>query len=114
MKVPVMKNTKDPECVLWIPDTGGTVLTCDFIQNVGNDTTGHSSWLGSHVSSFLGFKGECKCVPVWRTIQGKDHWDDVETMLTWDFDNLISAHGQPKVGGAKTACEQNLKATFNK
>mmetsp|Transcript_118468 Transcript_118468/g.177049 ORF Transcript_118468/g.177049 Transcript_118468/m.177049 type:complete len:244 (+) Transcript_118468:82-813(+) len=113
MKMLVLKNAKEPECVLWIPDSGGTLITCDFIQNY-DGTRGHSSWLGHQLTGLLGFSGVCKCVPLWRSVNGEDHWHDVETLLSWDFENLIPAHGRTKVGGAKRSCEQGLKESFKK
>ena len=34
---------------------------------------------------------------------------DFERVLALDFDNLISAHGTPKLGGAKEALARNVE-----
>jgi hypothetical protein len=100
------------ECVIWIPDNDGTLITCDFIQNT--ITPDHANFMGKHMTYWMGFQGECKCVPMWRSGNGMDHWDDIERILAWDFENLVSAHGEAKIGGAKAATEKNLKATWKK
>jgi hypothetical protein len=115
MKLVLFKNTplkKWHECVIWIPDSDGTLITCDFIQN--QTTTDHTSFMGKHISYWMGFQGECKCSPMWRSANGMDHWDDIERILAWDFENLVAAHGGAKIGGAKAATEKNLKATWKK
>jgi hypothetical protein len=115
MKLVILKNAplkKMHECVIWIPDNDGTLITCDFIQN--NIAPGHANFVGKHMSYLMGFRGECKCTPVWRSTMGMDHWDDIERILAWDFENLVAAHGSAKIGGAKAATEKNLKAAWKK
>jgi len=34
---------------------------------------------------------------------------DFERLLALDFDNLISGHGTPKLGGAKAALARNVE-----
>jgi hypothetical protein len=111
MKVILFKNAA--ESVLWLPDGGGTVIACDLIQN-NIETPPHTNWLGKQATYWMGFQGECKCVPIWRLINGTDQWEDCERVLAWEFNNLVSGHGEAKIGDAKAICERNLKETFKK
>lgn len=113
MKLLKLKNVKVPEVVIWIPDNGGTVLTCDFIQNT-LEPSNLASFVGRIISRRMGFVGECRCVPMWVSINGKNHLEDYERMLEWEFENLIPAHGEAKVGNAKAACELNARPVLVK
>lgn len=114
MKFVILKTRRGPELVSWIPDGGGTVLTCDFLQNT--ITPEYANWCGKRVTYWFGFQGECKCVPVWRHVFGTDGlWEDIERgVLNWEFENLISGHGEAKLGNARSIVEKNLKEVFKK
>jgi hypothetical protein len=75
---------------------------------------GYATPAGRFVTKNMGFMGSCKCVPMFRMLNGTDYWDDVERILEWEFENLLTGHGEPKIGGAKPIIVENLKTTFKK
>ncbi len=103
----VFKATQHPEAALWIPDAGGTLITCDSLQNPTN--LEHASVLARPVCRMLGFVQTSTAVPMWRKRQGRvDLWPDFERLLSLDFDNLVTAHGPADVGNARTRVAANL------
>jgi hypothetical protein len=60
----------------------------------------------------MGFFTPCVIGPFWLkavTSTGGSVRADFERVLALDFDNLISAHGTLKLGGAKEALAQNVE-----
>lgn len=114
MKFMTFQNAPSNDSVVWIPDNGGTVICCDVLQNTCGPLP-HCNLPGRVMTSLMGFRGECRCVPVWRYAKcGSNHLESAEELLAWDWDNLFSGHGQPKIGGAKAIAEQNMRAVFKK
>jgi hypothetical protein len=113
MKVILFKNAAKPEGAIWIPNSGGTLITVDIIQN--NITASeHANKMGKGVAYWGGFLGECRCVPLWSMVNGVNHLEELEKIIAWGFENFISAHGTPIVGGAKAQIEATVKKTFKK
>jgi hypothetical protein len=113
MKVIRFKNAVKPEGAIWIPGSGGTLITVDIIQN-SVIASEYANFLGKGITYCAGFLGECRCVPKWRMVNGVNHLVEAEKIIAWDFENLISAHGTPKVGGAKALFEASAKNFFKK
>ena len=110
MKVVTIQSGK--ECTFWIPDHGGTVIACDLVQNV-TEIPIHASWFGGKITKWGGFMGECTCAPpLWKILHGKDHKQAVQNILSWDFENLFTAHGSARVGGAKPLCVKHFAASL--
>ena len=60
----------------------------------------------------MGFFTPCVIGPVWLkavTPEGGSLRPDFERILALDFDNLVSGHGTPKLGGAKEALRHNVE-----
>lgn len=112
MKVALLRGSR--EAVFWIPDNGGTLIACDFIQN-SIEPSKYATWVGLKMTTSLGFIGECRCcVPMYRFQFGTKHWEAAQKILSWDFENLIPAHGHAKVGGAKAVTAKNIEEAIKK
>jgi hypothetical protein len=109
----ILPKFKIPEAVMWIPNQGGTLISVDFLQNT-LDLGAYTTRGGKFMTKNMGFMGPCKCVPLFRMLNGTDYWDDVERILDLDFENLLTGHGEPKIGGARPIVVENLKKTFKK
>lgn len=112
MKIAAIESGK--ECAFWIPDHGGTLICVDIIQNTV-DLPVHASWFGKKMASWAGFMGECACAPpMWKLLHGKEHKKFIETILSWDFENLFTAHGSARVGGAKPLCQKHFAESLGR
>lgn len=91
------------EGAYWVPMGGGTLVTCDSVQNCV-DTEG-ASFGGRMIMSVMGFKGGVVVPPMWKRVH-KLSGDGVSKTLAGltdlSFANLVTAHGPPITGGADT------------
>jgi hypothetical protein len=104
----IFKNATRAECVVHLPQHR-LLVTCDSVQHYENDRL--ISPLGRVVMYPMGFFKPCVIGPIWlkqSTPPGGSLRPDFERVLALDFDNLISGHGTPKVGGAKEALTKNV------
>lgn len=111
-RVMVFKTAKQAECVVNLP-RHQLLLTCDSVQHYEKDPL--ISLLGRLVMRPMGFFTPCVIGPVWLkavTPRGGSLKGDFERLLALDFDNLIAAHGTPKMGGAKAALQRNVEKVF--
>ena len=84
-----------------VPMGGGTLVTCDAIQNCAD--TEDASFLGRVLTSLMGFKGGVVVPPMWRRFQkvsGARVRETLSGLLDLSFENLVTGHGPPIVGGA--------------
>lgn len=97
------------EVALWLPHGGGTLVTCDALQN--HVDTEHCSPVGHFMTSLLGFKGGVIVAPMWRRIQKvkgealRQAFSEVERLA---FENLVTGHGPAVVGAAQTHVREAL------
>ncbi|MEZ4361594.1 MAG: hypothetical protein R3B48_15510 [Kofleriaceae bacterium] len=99
------------ECGLWLPAGGGTLVTCDALQNHdGNEQ--FASWFGKVMTPILGFKGGVIVAPMWRKIR-KVSGESLRAALAplggHAFANLVTAHGPPVVGGADKIAREAIE-----
>jgi len=83
-----------------------TLIVTDLIQK--HDVSGET-WLWRGVKHMAGILGEEGGVPidVKLSVRDKDAMrKSIETILDWDFDNLIISHGHCVRGGAKEAVKR--------
>lgn len=108
-QVVIFKNATRAECVVYLPQHR-VLVTCDSVQHYDNDPL--LSTLGKIVMYPMGFFTPCVIGPIWLkavTPPGGSVRADFERVLALDFDHLISAHGTPKLGGAREALAQNVE-----
>ena len=89
------------EGAYWVPAGGGTLVTCDAIQNCA-DADG-ASFLGRVLGSVLGFKGGVIVPPFWSRAQklsGSAIDETLAGLAELSFENLVTGHGPAVVGGA--------------
>ncbi len=90
------------EAAYWVPAAGGTLVTCDAIQNCVDLGV---SFLGRVMTSLMGFKGGVVVPPMWRRFQklkGTALRDTLSGLAGLSFANLVTGHGPPVAGGADT------------
>lgn len=83
------------------PLGGGTLVTCDAVQN-HVDTDG-LSLMAKLVTPLLGFKGGVIVPKVWRRyhkVAGTQVRDTLGALESLAFENLVAGHGPAVVGGA--------------
>ncbi len=108
-RVVIFKSATRPECVVCLPQHR-LLVTCDSVQHYDHDPL--MSLLAKLVMYPMGFFTPCVIGPIWLktvTPPGGSMRADFERVLALDFDNLISGHGTPKLGGAKEALAKNVQ-----
>ncbi len=109
----VFRETKLPECAVVWRKHGGVLLTCDSIHHW--ESTSRCSLLAKPVCHLMGFMHPANIGPPWRrmmTPKGGSLRPDFDRLLEHDFDNLIGAHGQPLLGGAKEKLRASVERVF--
>jgi hypothetical protein len=105
----VFTQTTLPECVVHLPEHR-LLITCDSVQHYENDD--RLSLLARLVMYPMGFFKPCVIGPIWlKSVvpEGGSVRSDFERILALDFDCLVSAHGTPKLGGAKDALRAQVE-----
>lgn len=108
-RVVIFQHATRAECVVCLPQHR-LLVTCDSVQHYDHDPL--MSTLGKLVMYPMGFFTPCVIGPIWLkavTPPGGTMRADFERVLALDFDNLLSAHGTPKLGGAKDALARNIE-----
>jgi hypothetical protein len=86
---------------LWIPNAGGTLITCDVLQHHVDGE--YTSALGRFMTSMMGFRGGVIVAPMWRRmqkLQGAQLKQALAGISQLTFANLVTGHGPAVVGGA--------------
>jgi hypothetical protein len=105
----IFEQAQLPECVVFLP-AQRLLVTCDSVQHYENDPL--ISRVGKLVMRPMGFFTPCVIGPIWlkaSTPKGGSLRADFDRILALDFDNLVSAHGTPKLGGAREALRRNVE-----
>ena len=108
-RIVIFKHATRAECVVYLPQHR-LLVTCDSVQHYERDTL--ISTLGKLVMYPMGFFTPCVIGPIWLKAVTPPRGSvrpDFERILALDFDNLISGHGTPKLGGAKEALARNVE-----
>ena len=91
-KVIMIENLKYPEAAVLLPDGDGTLITADFIQN--GRPAPHKSFMGSALTSMLGFNtGCCSTPPLFFKAygDGKDIYQpNAPGIMELDFENIVT------------------------
>ena len=89
------------ESAYWVPAGGGTLVTCDAVQNC--EDTEFASFGGKVMTSVMGFKGGVVVPPMWRRFQkvsGPALKNTLSRLTELSFENLVTGHGPPVIRGA--------------
>jgi len=92
------------ECALWVPNGGGTLIACDALQHYVDQN--HTTMMARIVTSMMGFKGGLIVAPMWRKYQkvhGTALTQTMSQLAGFAFENLVTGHGPPVIGGADVA-----------
>ena len=92
------------EAAYFVPVGGGTLVTCDAIQNCV-DAEG-ASFVARIMTSLMGFKGGVIVPSMWRRFQklsGARVRETLAGLTSLSFANLVTGHGPAVVGGADAA-----------
>ncbi len=107
------EGAKQPESALLIRRDPGILLTCDAIQHYGDYR--HNTLLARLVMPLIGFPKTTVVGPIWlkmMTPEGGSLKRDFESLLTLDFDRLLSAHGSLLTSGAKDSVAMAVRKAF--
>ncbi|MFO0747186.1 MAG: hypothetical protein U1F43_16205 [Myxococcota bacterium] len=107
----LIDNPGRPEGALWLPHGGGTLVTCDAIQNHA-DKSG-ASFLARVMTPLMGFTGGVIVPRLWRRVHKVAPPAVAPTFAAiagLEFENLVTAHGPPVIGGAAQRVRAALAA----
>ena len=101
-----------PEAAVLLPGER-LLITTDALQNW--EHVENCSFLASILVKVV-FMGQAKPGPFWvkavKRRGGTTLVDDYRRLLELDFDNLLSGHGQPLLGGAREKARASIERTF--
>lgn len=88
-----------PEGAVRIDRAGGVLVTADSLQNW--ERVENCSFLAGIMTRLM-FYGPARVGPVWAKFvkDGGDLRNDFQRLLAWQFEILLSGHGQALIGGA--------------
>ena len=99
-----------PEAMLQLARHGGIVIACDALQNiVGPDEYFDDE--STKAMEKMGFFHPGNVGPGWLKAKNPP-MSDFERLKTLRFENLLSAHGSPFIGGADAAVSKTLNRLF--
>lgn len=106
-KVKKIVGSKIKESVLLTPADGGSLHTCDAFVNMGADP--NHNWLTAKLSNFL--PEPTYIGPNWIKM-AKPPESSMRAVLDFEFENLLSAHGEPILGRAKEKIEKYVDGFY--
>jgi hypothetical protein len=108
------RTTRLPEAALLLPAGGGTLITCDAVSNVRD--LGGSRGMERIWTAENGFLRPASIGLMWRNgmarEQGPSLLGDFQRLLELEFDNLLTGHGPPLIGGARDAVRDSAQIAF--
>ena len=99
------------ESAYWVPVGGGTLVTCDAVQNCADKE--FTSFGGKIMTSVMGFKGGVVVPPMWRRFQklsGSVLREKLEGLTKLSFENLVTGHGPAVIGGADVRLRKAIES----
>jgi hypothetical protein len=112
-RVFLFREAARPEACLLLEGGGGLLVSCDSIQHWVS--TSNCSLLAKGVTHLMGFMHPANIGPPWKkfmTKKGGSLRPDFDRLLELPFDNLVGAHGQPLLGGAREALRATVDRVF--
>lgn len=99
------------EAAYFVPLGGGTLITCDAIQNCADKD--RASFLGGVTIGLMGFTGGVIVPSMWRKFQkvrGPKVRETLAPLVERPFGNLVTGHGPPLAGGADALVRSAIDA----
>ena len=94
-----------------IPGGGGTLVSCDALQNCADHE--FSNFGGKMVAKMMGFKGGVIVPKMWRRFQKRSGDGVLETLgrlRSLEFEHLVTGHGPAAVGQASDLVRRAIDA----
>ena len=116
-KLFAFKHLVEPEGAIILERSQKVLLTCDAIQSYA--TFPHmpqTNWLARRILPLLGFKRTTLIGPLWMKLAVKDRDGikaEFERLLSFEFDQLLAAHGTFLPQNAHAELEQAFAKTFS-
>lgn len=107
------EGLKQNESALLIRREGGLLITCDSVQHYGDYR--HNNLPARVMMPFIGFPKTMVVGPFWlklMTPKGASTESEFRRLLGLNFENLLSAHGSLKRGGAHAAVKAAVDKAF--
>ncbi len=115
-KLLAFKHVREPEGVILLERSAGILLTCDAIQSYATfPYMPQTNWLARRLLPLLGFNRKTLIGPLWIKLLVKDKVSiqaEFERLLSFDFDQLIAAHGTFLPENAHAEVAQAIAKTF--
>ena len=109
-------HLKETEGTILLKRTPGVLLTCDAIQSYSTPPhMPHTAWLTRKLLPLIGFPNKTIIGPMWIKLMVLDleaTKAEFRSLLTLDFDQLLSGHGTFVVKNAKQELQQAYKDIF--
>jgi hypothetical protein len=109
-RVCVFRSAKHPEAALLLPGHGGTLVTCDAIQNWAVVDRFFSPETAA-IFAAQGFIRPANIPSTWLAACAPAR-ADFDALLALDFRNLVSAHGEPLLDDAHARVEATVREVF--
>jgi hypothetical protein len=109
-RVFVFRSAKYPEAALRLPHGGGTLVTCDAIQNWASADRFFSPETAA-VFEAQGLIAPANIPSTWLGACAPAR-DDFERLLALDFKHLVTAHGEPLLDDAHARIAARVCAVF--
>ena len=110
-------HLKETEGVILLKQAPGILLTCDAIQSYSTPPhMPHTAWLTQKLMPLIGFPNKTIIGPMWvkrMVLDLEATKAEFRTILTLDFDQLLSGHGTFVAKNAKEELQQAYKNIFD-
>jgi hypothetical protein len=103
-------SARHPEAALWLPHSGGTLVTCDAIQN----WSGPDPFFAPDTFAMFSAQGLIReaNVPVTWLGACEPRRDDFDRLLALQFCQLVTAHGEPLLEEARERIRASVARAF--
>jgi hypothetical protein len=106
----LFETAKVPEALLLVPTSGGTLISCDSLQNWAEPDAFFDAESAERMRAF-GFIAPANIGPGWRQA-AQPEASDFARIEALPFRNLLPAHGTPLLDTAHAALSQTFRRAF--
>lgn len=104
------ETSRVPEVLIWLPTGGGTLVSCDSLQNWVAPDAYFDAESAAGLAA-MGFIGPANIGPGWR-LAAEPQAEDFARLMTLDFANLLPGHGAPMLGDARAQLARTFAREF--